>query len=57
MLESFHNGEYILLRLIRTSENTGALRFEALACPYGGTGCMRALIECFGGIVTGETNT
>ncbi len=34
-----------------------AIVFEALAYPYGGTGCMHALIECFGGIVTGEVNT
>lgn len=57
MIEAFHNGEYILLRLIRTSENAGSLQFEALACPYGGTGCMHALIECFGGTVTGEIDT
>ena len=57
MLEAFHNGEYKLLRLIRTSDNTGALQFEALTWPYGGTGCMRALIESFGGTVTGEIDT
>jgi hypothetical protein len=57
MIEAFHYGEYNLLRVTRTSENTGALQFEALACPYGGTGCMRALVECFGGIVTGEIDT
>ena len=57
MIQAFHNGEYNLLRVIRTSANTGALQFKALACPYGGTGCMRALIECFGGTVTGEIDT
>jgi hypothetical protein len=57
MIDAFHNGEYNLLRVIRTSEKTGALRFEALAYPYGGTGCMHALVECFGGIVTGENDT
>ncbi|MBI5761003.1 MAG: hypothetical protein HZA46_20965 [Planctomycetales bacterium] len=57
MIDAFRNGEYNLLRVIRASENTGALQFEALACPYGGTGCMHALIECFGGIVTGEIDT
>lgn len=57
MIDAFHNGEYELLRLIRTSENTGSLQFEAFAWPYGGTGCMHALIECFGGIVTEEIDT
>lgn len=57
MIEAFHNGDYNLLRLTRTSENTGALQFEARVYPYGGTGCMHALIECFGGIVTGEIDT
>jgi hypothetical protein len=57
MIEAFDNGEYNLLRVIRTSENTGSLQFEALAWPYGGTGCMHALVECFGGIVTGEIDT
>ncbi len=33
MIEAFQNGEYNLVRLIRTSENTGSLRFEALAYP------------------------
>lgn len=57
MIEAFHNGEYDLLRVIRTSGVSGELQFEAHACPYGGTGCMRALIECFGGTVTGERDT
>ena len=57
MIEAFHNGEYNLLRVTRVSENAGALQFEALAFPYGGTGCMCALVECFGGIVTGEIDT
>jgi hypothetical protein len=56
MIEAFHKGVYNLLRITRTSDNTGALRFEALAYPYGGTGCMRALIECFGRIVTGKVD-
>lgn len=33
MIEAFRNGEYDLLRVIRTSDNTGALQFEALAYP------------------------
>ena len=57
MIEAFHNGECNFLRVTRISENAGALQFEALAFPYGGTGCMRALVECFGGIVTGEIDT
>lgn len=57
MIEAFQNGEYNLSRVVRTSENTGAVQFEALAFPYGGTGCLHALIESFGGTVTGEIDT
>ena len=57
MIEAFQNGEYNLLRVVRTSENTGSVQFEALAFPYGGTGCLHALIESFGGTVTGEIET
>lgn len=57
MIDAFHNGEYNLIALVRRSEQDGELKFEALAWPYGGTGCMHALIECFGGVVTGEVNT
>lgn len=56
-IDAFRNGDYNLLRIIRTSDVGAALQFQALAHPYRGTGCMHALINCFGGIVTGEFET
>jgi hypothetical protein len=53
LIDAFMNGEYILLRCERVDSSTGRLTFDALAYPYGGVGCMVALIEAFGGVVTG----
>ena len=57
MIEAFKNGEYELLALDRTSDTTGRLTFNPFAWPFGGTGCMRALIESFGAVVTHEAGT
>ncbi len=57
MLDAFCNGDYTLIAIDRTSSTTGRLRFDPLAYPYGGTGCMHALVECFGGLITGEAGT
>ena len=57
MIDSFWSGEYDLISIDRTSDTAGRLQFNPHACPYGGTGCMRALIESFGGVVTGEAGT
>lgn len=57
MIDAFSNGEYDLVALDRTSVSTGRLRFHPHAYPFGGTGCMHALIESFGGNVTGEAGT
>ena len=57
MIEAFKNGEYELVALDRTTDTTGRLTFNPLAWPFGGTNCMRALIESFGGVVTHEAGT
>lgn len=52
MIEAFRNGEYDLGVCERLSESTGRLTFFEHAFPFGGSGCMRALIEAFGHRVT-----
>lgn len=48
MIDAFRNGEYDLIACRRVSTETGRLEFEPHAWPFGGTGCMRALVEAFG---------
>ena len=48
MIDAFRNGEYDLLGCHRVSATAGRLEFDSHAWPYGGTGCMRALVEAFG---------
>jgi hypothetical protein len=59
VIEAFRNGEYDLGECERVTEVTGRLTFFEHSYPFGGTGCMRALIESFGHRVTrdwdGET--
>ncbi|MBA4189679.1 MAG: hypothetical protein C0467_16970 [Planctomycetaceae bacterium] len=52
MIEAFRNGEYDLIACERIDETTGRLTFQEHSFPFGGTGCMRALIESFGHRVT-----
>ncbi|MFO0823603.1 MAG: hypothetical protein U0792_10890 [Gemmataceae bacterium] len=52
MIEAFSNGEYDLIACEKLDENHGRLTFQEHSFPFGGTGCMRALIECFGHRVT-----
>ncbi len=47
MIEAFKNGEYKLLGCQKISDSLGRFEFSSYAHPYGGTGCMRALIEAF----------
>jgi hypothetical protein len=54
MIDAFRNGDYELLSCERVSERIGQLSFDPLGWPYGGTECMRALIEAFGHRVTNE---
>ncbi|MBW4472219.1 MAG: hypothetical protein KME45_17710 [Stenomitos rutilans HA7619-LM2] len=52
MIEAFENGEYELLGRRRLSHQIARLEFSSYSSPYGGTGCMQALIEAFGHQVT-----
>ncbi len=56
MIDAFESGDYDLIELRRIDSGAGLLLFDPRGFPFGGTGCMRALIECFGGVVTGETS-
>jgi hypothetical protein len=54
MIDAFQNGDYELVGCERVSPKVGRLLFEPHIWPYGGTGCMRALVEAFGHQVTAE---
>ena len=54
MIDSFLNGEYDLLSCRSLTPDTAVLEFLPFAFPYGGTGCMKALIEAFDFQVIGE---
>jgi len=53
LIHAFVNGEYELLGCEMTHSGNARLNFHALAYPYGGVGCMVALVEAFGCTVTG----
>lgn len=53
LMDAFVNGEYNLLSCELIDDRKARLNFYSLAYPYGGVGCMVALIEAFGGVVTG----
>ena len=53
LVDAFVNGEYNLLSCELTDRGEARLGFYALAYPYGGVGCMVALVEAFDGIVSG----
>jgi hypothetical protein len=53
LIDAFVNGEYNLLSCEMTKDRKSRLTFDSLAYPYGGVGCMVALVEVFGGVVTG----
>ncbi|WP_295614920.1 hypothetical protein [Chamaesiphon sp. GL140_3_metabinner_50] len=52
MLDAFWNGDYDLIA-IQEESNKYYLTFDPHGYPYGGTGCMVALLECFGNQVIG----
>ncbi|MGC4005744.1 MAG: hypothetical protein QM811_22535 [Pirellulales bacterium] len=52
MIDAFRAGDYDLLECERISPLAGRFVFDPHNWPYGGTGCMRALIEAFGHRVT-----
>lgn len=53
LINAFASGEYNLLSCELLQNEIARLDFHALAYPYGGVGCMVALIEAFDGAVTG----
>ena len=53
MIDAFEMGEYELVNCKVVGPGKGRLEFYALAYPYGGVGCMVALIEAFGFKTTG----
>lgn len=54
LFEAFKNGDYELHPIERLSEQDAVLPFDPLGHPFGGTGCMRALVEVFEHRVTEE---
>jgi hypothetical protein len=52
MIGAFEDGDYELLGCHRLSDTVARLDFKPYGSPYGGTGCMQALIEAFGHQVT-----
>jgi hypothetical protein len=53
LIHAFVNGEYNLISCEMVQDGKARLIFYSLAFPYGGVGCMVALIEAFDGVVTG----
>jgi hypothetical protein len=54
MIDSFLNGEYELLSCRLLTSDTAVLEFLPFGFPYGGTECMKALVEAFDFQVIGE---
>jgi hypothetical protein len=54
LIDAFRNGEYDLLGCRRVTDHIGRIEFDPWGWPYGGTGCMRAVLEAFGHRVTRE---
>lgn len=52
MIGALKNGDYELLGCRKISDSVGRFEFTPHGHPYGGTGCMRALIEAFDHRVT-----
>lgn len=56
MIDAFRNGEYALQSCHLIEPKLARLTYLPWAGPYGGTGCMRALIESFGFSVTAASD-
>jgi hypothetical protein len=54
LIDAFKNGEYRLVACRRVSERLARLEYDPLAWPFGGTECMRELLETFEARVVGE---
>jgi hypothetical protein len=57
LIGAFEDGDYELLACRQVTDKLGRLEFDPYGWPFGGTGCMRALIEAFGGRVVAESGT
>jgi hypothetical protein len=57
LIEAFQNGDYELLGLSQIEGGLARLDFAPYGHPFGGTGCMRALIEAFDHRVTVDSET
>ncbi|QDT56695.1 hypothetical protein Pan44_47520 [Caulifigura coniformis] len=56
MIEAFKNGDYQLIACQRNDNGQSRLEYDPFGGPYGGSGCMVALIQCFGFVVSGGTD-
>jgi hypothetical protein len=54
LTSAFKDGEYELVACRMVSPKLARLEFDPFAFPYGGTECMKMLIEAFGFQITGE---
>lgn len=57
MIGAFEDGDYDLVDCRAVGAGLGRFEFDPHGWPFGGTGCMRALIEAFGGRVIAECGT
>ena len=53
MLDSIRDGEYSLIGVRAEGPQLGVLEFDPEAYPFGGTGCLRALILAYGHTLVG----
>jgi hypothetical protein len=53
MIDAFADGEYELRSCEMVGDGRARLEFDSFAYPYGGVGCMVALVEAFGFRVVG----
>jgi hypothetical protein len=54
MFDAFKNGEYQLIACRMISADRARLEFDPFGYPYGGTGCIKALVESFGFAIVAE---
>ncbi len=54
MIDAFRNGDYLLLGIRTLSDGVTRIEFDPFGYPYGGMGCMVAIVEAFGFRVTGR---
>ena len=55
MIDAVSNGDFDLLDCRPVAPGIARIEFDPHGWPYGGKGCMKALIESFGFRVMGES--